>query len=303
MKFPILVIGFNRPEKLKMVIEKIINENREIYIALDGPRESNMQDMLKVKECVDIIENYQKERMINTLYQQQNLGCKEGEQSAMNWFFENNEAGIILEDDILIEKEFLKFCDENLIKYKNDERIWAICGFIPFEIESLDSKTANKKFFTCDTPQTWGWASWRRVWDKYQNEININEFKHIKYPEIFYGGKFRINRNIWERRFLDLINERVSTWDYQFTLSCWNNQGVNIFPYKNYVNNIGFDSEATHTLIKPHKSSEIVKIENIDFSTEFHNFDRVNYLKFNFVRKYLSLKIQELNLRLRNAKI
>ena len=76
MKFPILVIGFNRPEKLKMVIEKIIDENREIYVALDGPRKTNMQDMLKVRECVEIIENYQKKRTINTLYQQQNLGCK-----------------------------------------------------------------------------------------------------------------------------------------------------------------------------------------------------------------------------------
>ena len=302
MKFPILIIGFNRPEKLKQVIEKVVDEDREIYIALDGPRLSIPQDKFKVRECMDIVHNFQKKRIIHTFYQELNLGCKKGEQSAMNWFFEKNEAGIILEDDIIIDTEFLNFCDTNLINFKNDEKVWSICGFIPFEIRSLHSERANEVFFTCNTPQTWGWASWRRVWDKYQKDINIQDLKNIIYPEIFYSGRNKINRSIWERRFLDLIYGRVSTWDYQFTMSCWNNNGVNIFPLKNYVNNIGFDSEATHTVTKPRNTRKVIVIENNDFSNQFHDYDRENYLKFKFYRKFMSLKIQDIYLSLKNAK-
>jgi GR25 family glycosyltransferase involved in LPS biosynthesis len=302
MKFPVLIIGFNRPEKLKRVIEKVIDEQREIYVALDGPRKFNQRDEIKVEQCIEIVKKFQKTKKIFTLYQKQNLGCKIGEQRAMNWFFDNNEAGIILEDDVIIENEFLNFCDENLVKYRNDDKIWSICGFIPFEIRSLNLDNSKKEFYTCDTPQTWGWASWKRVWQKYQSEITINDLQNIKYPEIFYEKKYKINKKIWERRFLDLIHGRVSTWDYQFTLSCWNNSGINIFPRRNYVLNIGFDSEATHTLTESSKNTEIVEIENLDFSSQFHEIDKLNYLEFNFIIKYISLRIQDLYLRLKIAK-
>ena len=41
--------------------------------------------------------------------------------------------------------------------------------------------------------------------------------------------------------------KRVDTWDYQYTFSMWNNDGLAILPNINMISNIGFGADATHT--------------------------------------------------------
>ena len=45
---------------------------------------------------------------------------------AIDWFFENVESGIILEDDIVPEIEFLEFCNFYLEEYKNDKEFFQL---------------------------------------------------------------------------------------------------------------------------------------------------------------------------------
>ena len=43
---------------------------------------------------------------VKTLFRDKNLGCKYAVSSAIDWFFENEEMGIILEDDCLPSQSF-----------------------------------------------------------------------------------------------------------------------------------------------------------------------------------------------------
>jgi hypothetical protein len=65
---------------------------------------------------------------IKTLFRDHNLGCKHGCISAIDWFFENEEMGIILEDDILPDHSFFKYCEDLLIKHYDDNTVIHING-------------------------------------------------------------------------------------------------------------------------------------------------------------------------------
>jgi hypothetical protein len=283
--YPILVIGFNRPDILEHNLRKLKNENREIYVALDGPRRGEKDDIRMVNECRSIVNTMKFRKKVHTQFQDSNLGCKKGEQTAMNWFFQLNDAGIILEDDVNTHKGFLEFCDINLDKYFDNRDIWAICGFLPFEIQNgLSDQT-----LISDTPQTWGWASWRRTWEKYQSNLSKKEIISGKYPKIFQNRQLKLNRLIWQRRYFDELDGKVSTWDYQFVFSCWQNQGINIFPTKSLTDNIGFGPKATHTKSPIVRIRSVKVIKNRDFSPEFHKYDQENYLRKSLVYRFVQL--------------
>ena len=54
----------------------------------------------------------------------------------------------------------------------------------------------------------------------------------------------------WSHRFEKAYSGKIDTWDYHWTFSCWLQSGLTILPNLNLVQNIGFNSEATHTKVK-----------------------------------------------------
>ena len=127
---PILFLIFNRLDTTKKVFETIKkNKPSKLYIASDGARVHKQGEKEIVQQVRDfVLENIDWNCEVQTLLRQENLGCKEAVSSAISWFFKNEEMGIILEDDCLPDDSFFYFCQDLLIKYQNDTRIWLITG-------------------------------------------------------------------------------------------------------------------------------------------------------------------------------
>jgi len=116
---PILFITFNRPDHTRRVFD-VIRQQRPgvLYIFQDAPREKNLSDVEKCKEVRAIFEKgIDWECNLQTYYAKSNLGCGKGPATAISWFFEQLEQGIILEDDCLPHTDFFPYCEELLEKY------------------------------------------------------------------------------------------------------------------------------------------------------------------------------------------
>src|SRR5699024_6685762 len=100
----------------------------KLYVAADGPRKNRANEKEKCNEVRSIATNVDWECKVKTLFRQNNLGCKQAVSGAIDWLFENEEMGIILEDDCLPDSSFFSFCEELLYKYKDNERIMSIYG-------------------------------------------------------------------------------------------------------------------------------------------------------------------------------
>lgn len=251
---PILFLIFARPDTTKQVFEKIrLIQPRKLYIAADAPRNGIPDEANRCKETRLIVNQVDWPCEIKTLYRDQNLGCKLAVSSAITWFFEHEEYGVILEDDCLPNLSFFPFCEELLIKYKDDDRIGHIGGNNFFHGIVND----HLSYDFCSFSHIWGWASWRRVWQNY--DVNFS------YWEEALKDKYKMNslfNNVWEKIYFSsfisdtLKGDRgINTWDVQYLFMLRVQNQLSIYPKVNLVTNIGLnDPNATHTTKKSRKS-------------------------------------------------
>ena len=126
---PILFLIFARPDTTRRVFERIKQiQPTKLYIAADAPRENRPDEIKRSQETRHIIDLIDWPCEVHTLFRDTNLGCKMAVSTAISWFFECEEYGVILEDDCLPDLSFFPFCEELLLKYKDDERIGHIGG-------------------------------------------------------------------------------------------------------------------------------------------------------------------------------
>jgi len=240
---PILFMIFNRLDTTKQVFEMIRKVTpQKLYIASDGHRINRVGEKEKVETVREyVLKSIDWDCEIKTLFREENLGCGKAVSGAISWFFENEEMGIILEDDCLPSMSFFPYCKELLEYYKNDTRIYHIAGYNPL----IYTKTPYSYYFA-RIQHCWGWASWRRAWKHYSFDINnLNDFIDKK----TINKKFTrdIDRDYWIKIFKKMENHDIDTWDYQWTYNIFYNNGVCINPAKNLITNIGFGEGATHT--------------------------------------------------------
>lgn len=243
-KSPILLLTFNRLETTKKVFAAIREvKPTKLYFASDGPRESRANEIEEVKKVRNFLLNsVDWDCEIKTLFQDKNLGCGKAVSTALNWFFESEEMGIILEDDCLPSISFFRFCDELLEKYLDDERIMHISGD-NFQDGMI---RGNATYYFSKISHVWGWATWRRAWKFYDFEMqSLNNFIEKKIGYNIWKNKRIVN--YWIKQFKKVADNKIDTWDYQWNYCLLVNNGLSILPNFNLVENIGFHPEATHT--------------------------------------------------------
>ena len=256
---PILLLGFNRPDFMANQIVSIRPfQPRRLYVAVDGPRvdrEVEAECCRQVRECVKLVDW---PCDIKTLFREKNLGCKYSVSGAITWFFEHEEYGIVLEDDIKISGCFLRFASEMLERYKLDTRIGAINGFNFFNLQS--DKSASYHFSS--HMDVWGWASWRRVWNQYDVEVVGHEEEYLEAIDNYVATPY--TREIY-RKFLYGVKNGLSTWDAQLSLLFISKHLLSVVPRERLVTNAGIaDDRATHTGGYIYWRDEWAKIGTID---------------------------------------
>jgi hypothetical protein len=240
---PILFLIFNRPDTTKLVFESIKRiKPAKLYIAADGARKHKVGEDLLCKETRSIIDLIDWECEIKTLFRNENLGCKIAVSSAIDWFFENEEQGIILEDDCLPNESFYIYCETLLNYYASNERIMHISGN-NFQDGNV---RGNGSYYFSNYNHIWGWATWKRAWKAYNVDLSfLTETETETLIEKQFDTKKE--RLFWNNIFKKVINKTIGTWDYQWTYAVWKNNGLSILPNKNMIANIGFNNNGTHT--------------------------------------------------------
>ncbi|MBN1445118.1 MAG: nucleotide-diphospho-sugar transferase [Candidatus Omnitrophica bacterium] len=229
----------------RKVLETIRNAHPpRLYIASDGPRKNMQGDEEKVKAVREyVMGNIDWDCKVKTLFRGKNLGCRKAVSEAVTWFFENEEQGIILEDDCLPSQSFFWFSEELLEKYKDNPRVMHISGN---NLQHGISRTPDSYYFSCYT-HIWGWASWRRAWKCYDIDMNLWNKEKISLAVREIGGGWKPFEEYWIRRFEEVFSKKIDTWDYVWLFSCWMHGGLAVIPEVNIVENIGFGPDATHT--------------------------------------------------------
>jgi hypothetical protein len=286
MNTPVLFLVFNRIELTQQVFESIRKSRPpRLYIASDGARLSKIGEIDKVAYIRDYLQNnIDWNCEVKTLFRESNLGCKVAVSEAINWFFENEQEGIIVEDDCLPSQSFFDFCEDMLEKYRDDLRVWHISGN---NFQKQKQHNDNEYYFS-KIPHIWGWATWSNRWDSYDVEMKaFNSLPGKIAVDDFFVDKKQVN--YWLELLESSCVNKVDAWDFQWAYACFINNGLSINPNRNMVTNIGFGQEATHTKFENTRVSNL-KSFDIQFPVDKVNITTPSILADTYSMKRLFYK-------------
>lgn len=256
METPLVFFIFNRPEHTKKVFEAIRRAKpKQLFVVADGPRDSRDRTE-ETRAIIQVDWPCQVEKN----YSDKNLGCKQRISSGLDWVFSKVETAIILEDDCLPDQSFFRFCEEMLIKYRDDAQVMHIGGNF-FQQKNKGFRTESSYYFS-KIPHIWGWATWKRAWKNY--DVSLSKWPETKansslIPRFKNAGAYEYWSKVWDEYY----SHKIDSWDGQWFFACMYTNGYCITPTKNLVTNIGFGIDATHT--KKTNDTALVPAEPIDF--------------------------------------
>ena len=230
-KSAILFVIFNRPETTKRVFEAIrCAQPKLLYVAADGPQPDQPDDIVLCRQTREAVAAIDWDCKLKTLFRDENAGCKYGVSAAIDWFFEQEEEGIILEDDCLPANSFFKFCDVMLEKYRYDDRVWHIAGCNL----QFGQQWGSASYYFSNRCHVWGWASWKRVWSAYDIELSRYDESCV-YPAMHNIYRDEHVAAAWTNIFKEVKTGKVNSWAYPLDFTIFFNNRLVIIP------NVKFD--------------------------------------------------------------
>jgi len=283
---PVSLFVFRRPRHTLKVLQALsrntLADQTQLHIFCDGPGpgagDLEKENILAVRK----IARQEKWCASVTLHESpENIGLAGSIVKGVTELVDEYGRVIVLEDDIVTSKGFLLYMNQALDMYAEDKHVFQVSGFmVPTKLELEPSG-----FFRA--PGSWGWATWKRAWQSYEQDIDVilqhaNSFdRHVFNLDSTYDYHDQVLRN---------SSGEINTWTVRFYTSILVNNGLCLYPAKSLVKNIGFDQTATNTrssksrhirssLLKELNLSRIPIEENPDYCQAFLDFYRYqNYL-------------------------
>lgn len=239
MEIKILLIGFNRLDQIKVVLEAIKNlPNSSKFVFIDGPR--NDDDKLIQRDMVEWFLNcgIDKSQIIRP---DRNLGINHSIPFAIDYVFNQDNANqiLILEDDCVPSLEAIDLISQPLVQKCLDNGIVSLTNYFDY----LTNRVNRGCITPIKIPTIWGWVVKKEVWKRidifktYKNLPNIKDL--LRGTNIIFNFFFVIKLLI-TKRFHHKLNKSWGTWDNYLGLSC-RKEHIDCFVLPiNGVSNIGY---------------------------------------------------------------
>ena len=244
METAVLLLTWKRADEASQVIKKLREAKaRNVYVVSDGPRAGNADDAYKVAKTRDVISReIDWDCSLNTLFREENLGCRRSVSDGVQWLFQHEQEAIILEDDCIPSMEFFTFCEYMLGAFRHNSRIASIGGYNEFPANNIDgSDVVFSRYFEC-----WGWATWKRAWSVYDDNLGAIRGSNRK-PQTRGIFRSRAEDLFWDDVAKDLLERGLpDSWAYRFLLCTAARAMVHVIPNRCLIKNIGFGTDATH---------------------------------------------------------
>lgn len=283
LECPVLFLIFRQPEITRKVFEQIrAARPTQLFIAADGPRSDHPGDAEECEMTREVVSEIDWECEVHTRFLPKNYGLKKAVSSALDWFFDSVDEGIILEYDCLPDPSFFEYCAVMLDRYRHDMRIFSISG----STIQTDTPRGDGDYYYSRFTGVWGWATWKRSWQLWRPVLeDYDTFRTQSIMDsIVTVDK---GRDFWLQSFDAVFSgENTTTWAFCLVYAQIKQGGYCVVPNKNLINNIGFGTHATNAVDVGHPLAgmEVSAIESYTAPTFFvPNLDADNELSLRAV--------------------
>jgi hypothetical protein len=261
MELPCLILAYSRVQGVKNLLDQCLSNGvNTIYVAIDGPRSEI--DKINQRGIRELVDEYSSttDVPIRVWQREQNLGVAVAIITAIDWFFESEPQGIILEDDLLVRSDFFDFVANGLTEFVEDSSVWTISGNQFFPDNFAPSRISWSHY-----PLIWGWGTWAEKWIEMRSHLLADK----QLPGFL---SFDPVATFWTVGGNRVLNGLVDTWDIPLAGEMKRLRKYSVLPPVNLVSNIGNDSAASHT-----SNSEFpmeLPVCQIELNLDFGNSNR-----------------------------
>ena len=240
---PIVLFAYKRKDTLQRSVEALKNcflaSECELTIFADGPKGKN--DQKKVLEVRDYLKTVSGFKNICIHLADKNKGISNSVIEGVTKIFSKSDRVIVLEDDIVVSRNFLLFMNENLSKYQDENSVFSISGYnYPFKVKKNEKYDA----FFLPRASSWGWATWKDRWCDLDWDVTGYKDFSLNKEQIreFHQAGSDLLRLLRKQQ-----NEKMDVWDVRWVYNQFERRSLTVYPTISKVRNIGFDENATNT--------------------------------------------------------
>lgn len=243
---PIVLFVYARPEHTKNTIEALskneLASESQLWIFSDNAKkEKAIENVEKVREYIHSIENKNLFKSVKIIEAEKNKGLANSIIEGVTKIIDEYGKVIVLEDDLVTSKYFIKFMNEALDFYERNDSIWSISGYnLPIEIPKDYMKEVYLSYRGC----SWGWATWKDRWNTV--DWKVEDYKSFKHN---YFKRKRFNRGGPDMsQMLDnQMQGKCDSWAIRWCYEQSKQNKYTIYPVKSLVDNQGLDGSGTHS--------------------------------------------------------
>lgn len=240
-KAPIILFVYNRPwhtgQTLNALAKNVQAKESDLFIFSDGLKENaNVDDIENHKKIHEIIDSFHGCKSTKVFKSNQNKGLANSIIEGVTQVVNEYGKVIVLEDDIVTSPYFLDYMNQGLDLYEDNQNVYSINGYM---FPAFDPKEAFSTFLCPWATSSWGWATWKKKWDVFQNNL---EYKKIICTNPHLAARF----NLADYDYCSMLNNQNS-WAIKWYYSVFLKNGIGLWPTKTLVYNIGFDNSGVHT--------------------------------------------------------
>jgi hypothetical protein len=255
---PIVLFVYNRPQHTLKTLEALMQnelaEMSELFIFCDGPKaDATNQDLQRINKVRDLVKKKNWCKKVTIRESQVNKGLADSIVAGVTEIVNTYGKIIVLEDDIVTSKGFLRYMNEALEVYQSDKKVMHIGSYLPYTNSHKKlPETFLSRFMSC-----WGWATWETSW----NQANWDEselYEQIKDPKVRYEFNLEGVLNFHEQ-LENNINGSINTWAIKWFTSIFLCNGLCLYPSHSLTKNIGFDGTGENCNLLDVKEREGVR--------------------------------------------
>jgi hypothetical protein len=240
MAAPVALFAYNRPAHLARVAQAL-STNPEaaasrLFVFSDAPkRDTDRGGVADVRACGRALQGFES---VEVIEQRENQGVARSITGGVAKLTAEFGRVIVLEDDLLPSPHFLRYMNQALDAYAEDDRVISVHAY------SYPVATRLPGTFFLRGADCWGWATWKRGWELFEPDgrklLDALE-QQGSLRDFDFGGAYP-----YSRMLRDAIDGRNDSWAIRWYASAFLSGKLTLYPGSSQVQNIGADGSGTH---------------------------------------------------------
>lgn len=240
-KAPVVVFVYNRiddtMETLQALNENILASESDLYIFSDAPKyPEDKEKVQKVRDYILKYQSYADFHSISIRMAERNKGLAKSIIEGVTEIVNEYGNVVVLEDDCVPTKDFLRYMNDALLFFQDDDNIWSIAGY-GYKLPSLEEYPYDS--YLSYRGSSWGWATWKEMWEKV--DWQVNDYSEFRYS-VKKRKKFMRGGNDLPTMLKAQMNGKIDSWAVRWCYSQSKLDKLTVFPKESRIYNRGFNS-------------------------------------------------------------